>query len=104
MQNRVTIVTLVAAACCAIISLRAVAQDQPPPARNGNIWDNRAHQPDQGSVRANESRAGIALPELQARSEDQELQQLGQTLIEKARRGAQDLGYQTGAGGGANGQ
>jgi hypothetical protein len=106
MQNRNTTRILITAGCCAVIGAPALAQDQPLPVRNGNIWDSRAHQPDQGSVRANEQRAGIAPSESQARSEDQELQQMGQLIIERARRGAQGMGNQTGTGGegGANSQ
>ena len=57
-------------------------------ARNGNVWNGRAHEPDAGSVGANERAAGIAPPTAQQDQENRELDRMGQTLTEKARRDA----------------
>ena len=57
-------------------------------ARNGNVWNGRAHEPDAGSVGANERAAGVAPPTAQQQQENRDLDRMGQALTEKARRDA----------------
>ncbi len=57
-------------------------------ARNGNVWNGRAHEPDAGNVGSNERAAGVAEPEGQRAQENQDLDRMGRALTEKARRDA----------------
>lgn len=57
-------------------------------ARNGNVWNGRAHEPDAGNVIANERAAGIAPPAAQQEQENRDLDRMGQMLTEKARKDA----------------
>jgi hypothetical protein len=57
-------------------------------ARNGNVWNGRAHEPDAGSVGANERAAGIAPPTAQQEQESRDLDRMGQALTDKANRDA----------------
>lgn len=58
------------------------------PARNANIWNGRAHQPEAGNVHADEHAAGVAPAEQRAVQQNRELDQMGQRLIDKANRAA----------------
>jgi hypothetical protein len=57
-------------------------------ARNGNVWDGRHHEPEAGTVRANERAAGIAPSQQQQTEQNQTLDQIGRQLTEKAQRDA----------------
>lgn len=57
-------------------------------ARNGNVWNGRAHEPDAGNVIANERAAGVAPSVAQQAQENQDLDRMGQRLTEKARKDA----------------
>ena len=57
---------------------------QTPPSRIGNIWNGIPHEPSGPAVRADESAAGIALPQQKAQQQDQELEQIARQLTGKA--------------------
>ncbi len=57
---------------------------QAPPARIGNIWDDRAHQPNPGTIARDESAAGIRPNQAQTNRQNQEVDNLYQQLEGKA--------------------
>jgi len=60
----------------------AQAQQQPrPPAREGNIWGDVAHQPTRGEVQEQEKAVGIALPSQQQKTLNQDVDQLYRELV-----------------------
>lgn len=61
----------------------AVAQ---PASRNGNVWDNVAHQPNPSAVQADEKARGIlASPQEQAKR-DEIIDRLAREALERSRR------------------
>jgi hypothetical protein len=75
--------------------LLAQAQSPAPPSkapdRVGNIWNNQDHQPTRAEERELQSAAGLRGSKAQQQSEDQELDELGDEILERAE--------QTGGGG-----
>lgn len=66
-----------------ILGAAAPALANGPPSREGNIWDWRAHQPQQGAVSAKEHAAGIAqAPQARDRTM-QELDRLNRELLSR---------------------
>ncbi len=68
-----------------VLVIAAVALAQP--ARNGNVWDGRAHQPSAG-VNGSEAAAGVAPSDNTVQRQDRDLDTMGQKLIDKAQQGA----------------
>ena len=66
----------------------AAAQDAPPPARIGNIYNGTAHQPTAGGVHAAEQADGIATPGPERQAHDKALENQGQKIQQN---GAQTL-------------
>ncbi len=54
-----------------------------PPARIGNVWNGRSHQPT-AAVKGREAEAGVAAPDQQKSRQNRQLDRLGQKLIDKA--------------------
>ncbi len=79
---------LLVAVVVLVIAAAALVQ----PARNGNVWNGRAHQPAAG-VAESEAAAGVAPTDETVRRQDRDLNTMGRRLIDKARQGtARDQG------------
>ena len=52
-------------------------------ARNGNVWDWKAHEPSAPAVQDAERSNGIALPPQQAEQQNREVEQLGHQLLQQ---------------------
>ncbi|HEX3348879.1 MAG TPA: hypothetical protein VHS58_12340 [Acetobacteraceae bacterium] len=79
---------LVRAACIAASVLVAPAAAMAQ-ARNGNVYDGTAHEPNPGVVHRAEKSAGIAPSQQTVQSDDQELQAIGRQLTNQANQDAQ---------------
>ncbi len=66
----------------ALAASGAWAQDNLPPARNGNIYDGTAHEPNPNSVTAQEKAAGVALPPAKSRAVTNHVEQLDKSIQE----------------------
>lgn len=58
----------------------AFAQDNAPPARNGDIYNGTAHEPNAGVVTLQEKAAGVALPPAQNRAANNRVEQLDKNI------------------------
>jgi hypothetical protein len=83
MNRKLTSVAVTALLAALLTPGLALAQ-----ARNGNVWNGRAHEPDAGNVIANERAAGVAPSAAQQAQENRDLDRMGQKLTEKARKDA----------------
>ncbi len=54
------------------------------PARNGNVWNGRSHEPDPGLVQQNEQSAGVALSPGQRQQENAVVEQEAKKLLQRA--------------------
>jgi hypothetical protein len=54
------------------------------PARNGNVWDGKAHQPTAADVTGRERQSGIAPPDPHARAQQEDLDRMGRQLTDRA--------------------
>ena len=54
-----------------------------PPARIGNVWNGKSHQPT-AAVKGREAEAGVAAPDQQKAQQNRQLDRMGQKLIDKA--------------------
>ena len=61
----------------------AVAQ---MPARNGNVWDGKSHEPPAGAVQSNENSAGVAPPAGQQQKENDFVENQAKALVDKTHR------------------
>jgi hypothetical protein len=68
-----------------ITIVSGVARAQAP-ARNGNVWDGKSHQPSAGAVRSNEHAAGIAPPQPQQQNENEFVEKQAKALVDKTHR------------------
>ncbi len=59
-------------------------EQTPPPARNGNIWDGRAHEPVPSEVQQQERAAGIVPSPRQQQATDDELERTYWKLLKEA--------------------
>ena len=76
MQIRLAMLSL----AVALATSGAWAQDNPPPARNGNVYDGTAHEPNAGSVTTQEKAAGVALPPAQSKAATDHVEQLDKSI------------------------
>ena len=76
MHLRLTALSLAAA----FVATTALAQDNAPPARNGDIYNGTAHEPNAGVVTQQEKAAGIGLPPAQSRAANNRVEQLDKNI------------------------
>lgn len=78
------------ATALALLGGSAVAQDVPPPpappARNGNVFDSTAHEPNAGATTAQERASGVAPTQQQQQSESNQVEQLDRQIEQRAQQ------------------
>jgi hypothetical protein len=75
--------TILVAGLMAVGSGAALAQ---APARNGNVWDGKSHQPSAGAVQSNENAAGVTPPQPQQQNENDFVEKQAKALVDKTHR------------------
>ena len=53
------------------------------PARNGNVWDGKSHEPSAGAVQSNENAAGVTQPQAQQQIENDFVEKQAKALVDR---------------------
>ncbi len=76
-----------AAAVLVLLSAGVAQAQDAPPARNGNVYDNTAHEPDAGATTSREKASGVAPSPQRQQSENNTVEQLDQQILQRAQTG-----------------